>query len=84
MLALLVSPIGKAVGAFLAVAAVVGGVYLYAYQRGAVSERQAILKRSVELLRERNATDDEINTLDDSDLCISLGGRWLPVEQRCE
>lgn len=82
MIAFLLSPLGKAAGALLLGAALVAGVYAYAYQRGAASERAAILERSVELLRERNETDDQISRMDDADLCRSLGG--MPVDGRCE
>jgi len=45
-----------------------------AYLAGAASERQAILTRSVEILRERNATDETIRDLSARDLCLKLGG----------
>jgi hypothetical protein len=34
----------------------------------------AVLNRSVEILRERNTTDDEIRNLDDASLCVALDG----------
>lgn len=42
---------------------------------GRQAERQATLTRSVEVLRERNATDDQIRNMDDAGLCRALGGR---------
>lgn len=74
----LFSKLGQALGAVLLVLALMAGFYLYGYQRGAASERQAILSRSVEVLRERNATDEEIRDMDAVALCHSLGG--LPDE----
>lgn len=78
MLAFILSPIGKAVGGVLAAVALVTGFYAYGHHRGAVSERQAILSRSVEALRERNATDEQIRNMDSRQLCLALGG--LPDE----
>lgn len=49
--------------------------HVKAYQAGAASERQAALTRSVEVLRERNATDDQIRNMDDAGLYVALGGR---------
>lgn len=82
MLGFLFSPLGKALGGFLAVAAIVTGIYTYAYQRGATAERTAILERSVEVLRERNEIDDQIRNMDDSALCRALGG--VPVGGSCQ
>lgn len=48
--------------------------HVKAYQAGRTTERQAILTRSVEVLRERNATDDQIRSMDDAGLCAALGG----------
>ena len=50
--------------------------HVKAYQAGAAAERQATLNRSVEVLRERNATDDLIRNLDDAGLCAALGGMF--------
>lgn len=54
------------------ITAVVVGAW--AYQKGWSDQRTATLTRSVEVLRERNATDDRFQSLSDDDLCISLGG----------
>ena len=54
------------------------------YHKGREDERAAALARSIELMRERNLTDDEINRLSDGDLCTALGGRWLQDDKRCE
>ena len=78
MLAFILSPIGKAVGGVLAAVVLVTGFYAYGHHRGAASERQAILSRSVEALRERNATDEQIQGMDAAALCRALGG--LPDE----
>ncbi|SFJ65871.1 hypothetical protein [Aerobium aerolatum] len=52
--------------------------HVKAYHAGAAAERLTTLNRSVEVLRERNATDDQIRNLDDAGLCRELGG--LPDE----
>lgn len=78
MLAFILSPIGKVVGGVLAAVFLVTGFYAYGHHRGAASERQAILSRSVEALRERNATDEQIQGMDAAALCRALGG--LPDE----
>jgi hypothetical protein len=64
--------------ALIAAAAVIGGLTLshwQAYRAGAAAERATTLNRSVEVLRERNATDDQIRNMDDAGLCRALGGR---------
>lgn len=42
---------------------------------GRSAERQAVLKRSMELIRERNETNAEIDAMDDDALCVELDGR---------
>lgn len=64
-----------ALGGAAAVVALLTFTHIEAYRLGAASERSATLNRSVEALRERNATDDQIRNLDDADLCRALGGR---------
>ncbi len=66
-----------------AVAALVVGIYTYGYQRGAASERLAVLTRSVDVLRQRNQTDAEIRNMDRAELCAALGGR-LSDDGTCE
>lgn len=83
MIAFFLSPLGKAAGALLVGAGLVTGIYWYAYQQGAAAERQATLQRSVELLRERNRTDDEVSRMDGAGLCTALGGR-VSSDGRCE
>lgn len=75
MIAFILSPIGRALLGLLFVAGLLMAAWLDGYHAGAASERQAILARSVEVLRERNATDDQIRSLDDGGLCRALGGR---------
>ena len=55
-----------------------------AYQAGRQAERTAILNRSVEILRERNATDDEIRNMGDPELCRALGGQWVSGDSTCQ
>jgi len=52
-----------AAGAVLGAAVIAVPVYLYGKAEGRQIERAASLSRSVEALRERNATDDRINLL---------------------
>lgn len=60
-------------GAGLGVALFTGAM-VYAYQRGAESERLDAMRRSVEILRERSKNDAAIRNMSDRDLCIELGG----------
>lgn len=65
---------------WLVVGGIVSGLGLltwshtHAYRAGKAAEREAVLARSIEILRERNATDDEVRNMDDASLCRSLGG----------
>ena len=63
-----------ALGAVVAVLGLLTFSHIKAYQAGAAAERMTTLNRSVEVLRERNATDDQIRNLDDAGLCAALGG----------
>ena len=74
MLAFLFSRTGAALVGIVAALALLTFSHRFAYQAGRTAERTAILNRSVEILRERNATDDEIRNLDDASLCAALGG----------
>ena len=49
-----------------------------AYRAGIHSERREALERSIDLLRERSATDETIRNMDDAGLCAALGGDWMP------
>jgi hypothetical protein len=75
MIAFLFSPVGKTLGSIVLGAAIISGVYAYAYERGAQSERREALERSIDLLRERHTTDETIRNMDDVALCAALGGR---------
>jgi hypothetical protein len=55
-----------------------GGATWYAYQRGYEAARLDAMKRSVEILRERAVTDENIRGMSDRQLCVALGG--LPDE----
>ena len=74
MIAILSSPLGRVLGALAVAAALMGLSWLLGYQRGAASERQAILTRSAEVLRQRSATDEKVRNMDDAGLCAALGG----------
>lgn len=73
--------LGLGIGAWLrigAVLAVLGGLawsHTWMYRAGVQSERRAALERSVDLLRERNATDETVRNMDTAELCAALGGR---------
>lgn len=45
---------------------------------GRAIERTAAIGKSVEILRERNVTDEEVRNMDDAALCGALGGRLQP------
>ena len=74
MIAFLTSRIGAALAAAAVGAGILAGTYWYAYQQGRAAERLDALNRSIEILRERNVTDDEIREMDDAELCALLGG----------
>lgn len=76
MITFLLSPLVRLAGTLLIGGAIVSGIYWYGHSRGAAAERQATLERSVELLRERNQTDDEVSRMGDRELCEALGGIW--------
>ena len=67
-----------ALGAVLGAVVIAAPAYLYGKAEGRQIERAVILTRSVEALRERNATDDQVRKMDDVALCRVLGG--LPDE----
>lgn len=75
MLGFLLSRQGAALMGVVAVAGLLTFSHVKAYQAGAAAERQAALTRSVEVLRERTTTDDQIRDMDDAGLCAALGGR---------
>lgn len=75
MIALLLSRQGGVLASIVVLAGLLTFSHVEAYRWGAASERKATLTRSVEVLRERNATDDQIRNLDDGGLCRALGGR---------
>lgn len=71
-------------GGLSALALVLVWSHTSAYQRGKTDERAATLSRSVEILRERSRTDEEIRALDTAGLCRALGGQWLPDDGTCQ
>ena len=84
MLSFLLSRQGAALIGIVAVLVLLTASHRFAYQAGRTAERTAILNRSVEILRERNSTDDEVRNMDDASLCAALGGRWLPDDGTCQ
>lgn len=61
-------------GAVIGAAVAFTPAYLIGKSDGRASERAVILTRSVEVLRERNATDEKVRNMSPTDLCRSLGG----------
>jgi hypothetical protein len=53
-----------------------------AREEGRELERTATLQKSIELLKQRGATNAEIRTLDSRALCLRLGGEW--VQNSCQ
>lgn len=51
---------------------------------GRAAERADALQHSMDLIRERNDTDAEINALDDAGLCRALGGQWVQSDRVCQ
>ncbi|TDR34653.1 hypothetical protein [Aquamicrobium defluvii] len=84
MIAILASPIGRVLGALAVAASLMGLSWLHGHQRGAASERQAILTRSVEVLRERNRVDEQARNMDSPELCRALGGKWVLEDNDCQ
>jgi hypothetical protein len=74
MISFLFSRTGAAMIGIVAAALIATWAVNSAYQAGRTTERTAILNRSVEILSERNTTDDEIRNLDDASLCVALDG----------
>ncbi|MBN8244690.1 hypothetical protein JF546_16865 [Nitratireductor aquimarinus] len=74
----LLSPLGKALAAVLAVSAIAGGVYLYGHQRGAALVLQRLQSDRITILKDGRKIDEEALGADDTGLCALLGGCELP------
>ena len=74
MIAFLASPLGRVLGALAVSASLMGLSWLHGYQRSAASERQAVLSRSIDVLREMTKVEDQIRDMDSARLCRELGG----------
>lgn len=81
MLAVFANPLARALGGLVVAALVVSGAYLYGKSVGRQGAVVEALHRSVEVIRERNQTDDEVSASDAADLCGSMG---LPEQDRLE
>lgn len=82
-----ISIIIYAVGALLVLSAIftlVNAVWLLpaARNEGREIERADALKKSMELIKERNRTNEKVGKLDDPGLCAALDGKW--VLDHCE
>lgn len=80
----LLSPIGRVLGALVVAASLMGLSWLHGYQRGAAAERQAILTRSIDVLRERTKVDEQARNMDSPELCRALGGKWVLEDNDCQ
>lgn len=82
-IALVVGGIGGLVAAF-AIFSLINIMFLLpaAREEGRELERTATLQKSIELLKQRGATNAEIRTLDSRALCVRLGGQW--VQNSCQ
>lgn len=70
----LLSPLGKALAAVLAVSVIAGGIYLYGHQRGSASVLQRFQSDRITILKDGKAIDVEVLGADDPALCDKLGG----------
>ena len=55
---------------------------IYAFKTTRERERSRVIEETMETIKERDAIDGEINSLDLPDLCARLGGKW--VSGTCE
>ena len=55
-------------------AALLAGVYAYGKSAGRQQGREAALRQSVIILKQKAKTDEEIRDMSDAQLCRSLGG----------
>ena len=78
MISFLLSPLGRALLGLAFVAGLLTAAWFDGYTSGLKAERQAILTRSIDVLRERTKVDDQIRDMDSARLCRELGG--LPDE----
>lgn len=82
-IALVVGGIGGLVAAF-AIFSLINIMFILPATReeGRELERAATLKKSIELLKQRDVTNAEIRNLDSRALCVRLGGEW--VQNSCQ
>ena len=74
MISFLISPVGRVLAGLVIVAGLIVAAWFDGHSYGRAAERQAILTRSVEVLRERSATDEKVRNMDAAGLCAALGG----------
>ncbi|MFD9897457.1 hypothetical protein [Mesorhizobium sp. NPDC059025] len=74
MWAFLTSKLGVSIMCGLVITAFLGWTHYEMYETGRRYERQAMLNRSVIILRERSKTDAAVSAMDDAGLCSALGG----------
>lgn len=62
-----------AVAAGVALASALG-IYWLGHSNGVQKGREAALERSVDILRQRNQTDEQVREMGDAELCAAIGG----------
>lgn len=78
------------IGAGFAAGAVLAGAIAYTsgHWRGVNDGRAQIESearaRAMALIEQRNHDNAEITDLDAAHLCVELGGKWLPKDNRCD
>ncbi len=74
MISFLLSPLGRVLGALAVAASLFGLSWLHGYQRGAATERTAILTK---IERQNNAAGNSaVSARSTYDKCIDGGGVW--------
>lgn len=59
------------------------GSYTSVFYLGKLSERKALVERTVEVLKERNKIDGELNSLDRTAFCARLGLVFEAASGKC-
>lgn len=65
-----------------AVLAIIGGVYIKGHSDGTAAGAAAQTKAIFNQLKERNITDEKVQSMSDPELCRAIGGVW--GDDRCQ
>jgi ribulose 1,5-bisphosphate carboxylase large subunit-like protein len=65
-----------------AVLAIVGVVYIKGHSDGTAAGAAAQTKAIINQLKERNITDEKVQSMSDPELCRAIGGVWS--DDRCQ